>query len=71
MCVCVCVCAQGQLSGLCGNFDMETVNDMTTAGHMEVSNPQAFGDSWALGQVRERESVCVCVCVCAYVKERG
>ncbi|XP_041966488.1 otogelin-like protein isoform X2 [Alosa sapidissima] len=41
---------KGQLSGLCGNFDMETVNDMTTAGHMEVSNPQAFGDSWALGQ---------------------
>ncbi|XP_028823261.1 otogelin-like protein isoform X3 [Denticeps clupeoides] len=41
---------KGQLSGLCGNFDMETVNDMTTSGHMEVSSPQAFGDSWALGQ---------------------
>lgn len=31
---------------------MVTVNDMTTAGHMEVSNAQAFGDSWAVGQVR-------------------
>ncbi|XP_035381341.1 otogelin-like protein [Electrophorus electricus] len=41
---------KGQFSGMCGNFDMVTVNDMTTAGHMEVSNAQAFGDSWALGQ---------------------
>ncbi|XP_016105563.1 otogelin-like protein [Sinocyclocheilus grahami] len=41
---------KGQMSGLCGNFDMVTVNDMTTAGHMEVSNAQAFGDSWAVGQ---------------------
>nr|XP_055029604.1 otogelin-like protein isoform X1 [Misgurnus anguillicaudatus] len=41
---------KGQLSGLCGNFDTVTVNDMTTAGHMEVSNAQAFGDSWAVGQ---------------------
>uniref|UniRef100_A0A671KM56 Otogelin-like protein n=1 Tax=Sinocyclocheilus anshuiensis TaxID=1608454 RepID=A0A671KM56_9TELE len=41
---------KGQMSGLCGNFDMVTVNDMTTAGHMEVSNTQAFGDSWAVGQ---------------------
>ncbi|XP_046719768.1 otogelin-like protein isoform X1 [Silurus meridionalis] len=41
---------KGQFSGLCGNFDMVTVNDMTTAGHMEVSNAQAFGNSWALGQ---------------------
>ncbi|KAK3549020.1 hypothetical protein QTP70_025092 [Hemibagrus guttatus] len=42
---------KGQFSGMCGNFDMVTVNDMTTAGHMEVSNAQAFGNSWALGQV--------------------
>ncbi|CAB1313742.1 unnamed protein product, partial [Coregonus sp. 'balchen'] len=27
-----------------------TVNDMTTSSHMEVSNAQGFGDSWALGQ---------------------
>lgn len=42
---------QGLLSGLCGNFDSVTVNDMTTSSHMEVNNAQTFGDSWALGQV--------------------
>lgn len=42
---------QGLLSGLCGNFDSVTANDMTTSSHMEVSNAQTFGDSWALGQV--------------------
>uniref|UniRef100_A0A665VLS6 Otogelin-like n=1 Tax=Echeneis naucrates TaxID=173247 RepID=A0A665VLS6_ECHNA len=41
---------KGLLSGLCGNFDSVTVNDMTTSSHMEVSNAQTFGDSWALGQ---------------------
>lgn len=42
---------QGLLSGLCGNFDSVTVNDMTTSSHIEVNNAQTFGDSWALGQV--------------------
>ncbi|XP_069778176.1 otogelin [Narcine bancroftii] len=37
---------QGKLSGLCGNFDMKTVNEMKTPDHMEVSNPQEFGNSW-------------------------
>uniref|UniRef100_A0A672IKX6 Otogelin-like n=1 Tax=Salarias fasciatus TaxID=181472 RepID=A0A672IKX6_SALFA len=41
---------KGRLSGLCGNFDSVTVNDMTTSSHMEVNNAQTFGDSWALGQ---------------------
>ncbi|KAJ8245393.1 hypothetical protein GJAV_G00270270 [Gymnothorax javanicus] len=41
---------KGRLTGMCGNFDTVTANDMTTSGHLEVSNPQAFGDSWALGQ---------------------
>uniref|UniRef100_A0A1A8UUL7 Otogelin-like n=1 Tax=Nothobranchius furzeri TaxID=105023 RepID=A0A1A8UUL7_NOTFU len=41
---------KGLLSGLCGNFDSVTVNDMTTSSHMEVNNAQTFGDSWALGQ---------------------
>uniref|UniRef100_A0AAQ4RHR6 Otogelin-like n=1 Tax=Gasterosteus aculeatus aculeatus TaxID=481459 RepID=A0AAQ4RHR6_GASAC len=40
----------GLLSGLCGNFDSVTVNDMTTSSQMEVNNAQTFGDSWALGQ---------------------
>uniref|UniRef100_A0A8B9GWV8 Otogelin-like n=1 Tax=Astyanax mexicanus TaxID=7994 RepID=A0A8B9GWV8_ASTMX len=51
---------KGQFSGMCGNFDMVTVNDMTTAGHMEVSNAQAFGDSWALGQVSETLDILPC-----------
>ncbi|TNN00899.1 hypothetical protein fugu_012145, partial [Takifugu bimaculatus] len=41
---------KGLLTGLCGNFDSVTVNDMTTSSHMEVNNAQTFGDSWALGQ---------------------
>ncbi|XP_072291333.1 otogelin-like protein isoform X2 [Eucyclogobius newberryi] len=41
---------KGHLSGMCGNFDSVTVNDMTTSSHMEVNNAQTFGDSWALGQ---------------------
>ncbi|KAL4660219.1 otogelin-like protein [Arapaima gigas] len=41
---------KGQLTGMCGNFDTITINDMTTSSHMEVSNAQAFGNSWALGQ---------------------
>ncbi|RXM32776.1 Otogelin-like protein [Acipenser ruthenus] len=41
---------KGLLTGMCGNFDKNTVNDMTTASNMEVSNAQALGDSWALGQ---------------------
>ncbi|KAF3854765.1 hypothetical protein F7725_022820 [Dissostichus mawsoni] len=41
---------KGLLSGLCGNFDSVTVNDMTTSSHMEVNNAQTFGDSWSLGQ---------------------
>nr|XP_015208412.1 PREDICTED: otogelin-like protein [Lepisosteus oculatus] len=41
---------KGLLTGMCGNFDKITVNDMTTSNNMEVSNAQAFGDSWALGQ---------------------
>uniref|UniRef100_A0A3Q2Z3M8 Otogelin like n=1 Tax=Hippocampus comes TaxID=109280 RepID=A0A3Q2Z3M8_HIPCM len=44
---------KGLLSGLCGNFDGVTVNDMTTSSRMEVNNAQTFGDSWTLGQVHD------------------
>ncbi|XP_062919170.1 otogelin-like protein [Mobula hypostoma] len=37
---------QGNLSGLCGNFDMKTVNEMVTPDFMEAPNPQEFGNSW-------------------------
>ncbi|GCB70676.1 hypothetical protein scyTo_0008637 [Scyliorhinus torazame] len=37
---------QGKLSGLCGNFDMKTANEMRTPDHIESPNPQEFGNSW-------------------------
>ncbi|XP_075692908.1 otogelin [Rhinoderma darwinii] len=37
---------QGQLNGLCGNFDLKTVNEMRTPDDFELSNPQEFGSSW-------------------------
>ncbi|XP_032894892.1 otogelin isoform X1 [Amblyraja radiata] len=37
---------QGKLSGLCGNFDLKTVNEMRTPDQMEAPNPQEFGTSW-------------------------
>ncbi|XP_072277685.1 LOW QUALITY PROTEIN: otogelin [Pyxicephalus adspersus] len=37
---------QGLLSGLCGNFDVKTVNEMRTPESSEVTNPQEFGNSW-------------------------
>uniref|UniRef100_A0A4W3IJQ2 Otogelin n=1 Tax=Callorhinchus milii TaxID=7868 RepID=A0A4W3IJQ2_CALMI len=37
---------QGKLSGLCGNFDSKTANEMKTPDHMESPNPQEFGNSW-------------------------
>lgn len=55
--VCRLFVLQGLLSGLCGNFDSVTVNDMTTSSHIEVNNAQTFGDSWALGQVSVNSSL--------------
>ncbi|XP_016281164.2 otogelin-like protein isoform X1 [Monodelphis domestica] len=41
---------KGKLSGLCGNFDKCSSNDMTTSNNMEVRSPQVFGESWSIGQ---------------------
>ncbi|XP_036620997.1 otogelin [Trichosurus vulpecula] len=38
---------QGMLAGLCGNFDLKTVNEMRTPENLELTNPQEFGSSWA------------------------
>ncbi|XP_069620534.1 otogelin-like protein [Ranitomeya imitator] len=43
---------KGKLSGLCGNFDKFTSNDLTTSNNMEVRNAQVFGDSWTIGQCK-------------------
>ncbi|XP_055010339.1 LOW QUALITY PROTEIN: otogelin [Boleophthalmus pectinirostris] len=37
---------QGKLSGLCGNFDLKTVNEMRTPENIESPTPQEFGNSW-------------------------
>eukprot|EP00069_Balaena_mysticetus_P000779 bmy_03611T0 len=37
----------GQLAGLCGNFDLKTINEMRTPEKLELTNPQEFGGSWA------------------------
>ncbi|XP_051689895.2 otogelin [Oryctolagus cuniculus] len=38
---------QGRLAGLCGNFDLKTINEMRTRENLELTNPQEFGSSWA------------------------
>ncbi|NWS52470.1 OTOG protein, partial [Chunga burmeisteri] len=37
---------QGELTGLCGNFDLKTVNELRTPDNFELSNSQEFGNSW-------------------------
>ncbi|KAK5935795.1 hypothetical protein CgunFtcFv8_021119 [Champsocephalus gunnari] len=37
---------QGKLSGLCGNFDMKTANEMRTPDNIDSSTSQEFGNSW-------------------------
>ncbi|ELW70757.1 Otogelin [Tupaia chinensis] len=41
---------QGQLAGLCGNFDLKTINELRTPENLELSSPQEFGSSWAAGE---------------------
>ncbi|KAM9278150.1 otogelin [Morus bassanus] len=38
---------QGELTGLCGNFDLKTVNELRTPDNLELTNSQEFGNSWA------------------------
>uniref|UniRef100_A0A3Q3BGT7 Otogelin n=1 Tax=Kryptolebias marmoratus TaxID=37003 RepID=A0A3Q3BGT7_KRYMA len=37
---------QGKLSGLCGDFDLKTVNEMRTPDNIDSATPQEFGNSW-------------------------
>ncbi|XP_066557054.1 otogelin [Amia ocellicauda] len=41
---------QGKLTGLCGNFDMKTVNEMRTPENIESATPQEFGNSWTASE---------------------
>ncbi|KAK5902118.1 hypothetical protein CesoFtcFv8_007407 [Champsocephalus esox] len=36
----------GEVCGLCGDFDGDGQNDFTTQGHLVVSNPVEFANSW-------------------------
>lgn len=37
---------QGEVCGLCGDFDGDGQNDFTTQGQLVVSNPIEFANSW-------------------------
>lgn len=39
---------QGEVCGLCGNFDGNAKNDFTTQGQLVVSKPLEFANSWKL-----------------------
>ncbi|XP_019906977.3 otogelin [Esox lucius] len=41
---------QGKLSGLCGNFDQRTVNEMRTPENIDSATPQEFGNSWTAAE---------------------
>ncbi|CAL8243638.1 unnamed protein product [Lota lota] len=41
---------QGKLSGLCGNFDLKTVNEMRTPENIDSPTPQEFGNSWTAAE---------------------
>lgn len=43
---CFCLAAQGEVCGLCGDFDGDGQNDFTTQGQLIVSNPLEFANSW-------------------------
>ncbi|KAM9861152.1 otogelin [Aulostomus maculatus] len=41
---------QGKLSGLCGNFDLKTVNEMRSPDNIDSPTPQEFGNSWTAAE---------------------
>lgn len=43
---CLYLAGQGEVCGLCGDFDGDGQNDFTTQGQLTVSNPLDFANSW-------------------------
>ncbi|RXN01931.1 Otogelin-like protein [Acipenser ruthenus] len=41
---------QGKLTGLCGNFDLKTVNEMRSPENIESATAQEFGNSWTAAE---------------------
>ncbi|XP_042670213.1 otogelin [Centrocercus urophasianus] len=48
---------QGELSGLCGNFDLKTVNELRTPDNFELTNSQEFGNSWTAVECIDRSDI--------------
>lgn len=48
---------QGKLTGLCGNFDLKTVNELRTPDNFELTNSQEFGNSWTAVEVHCKKNV--------------
>uniref|UniRef100_A0A8C2TGK3 Otogelin n=1 Tax=Coturnix japonica TaxID=93934 RepID=A0A8C2TGK3_COTJA len=48
---------QGELTGLCGNFDLKTVNEMRTPDNFELTNSQEFGNSWTAVECADRSDI--------------
>ncbi|XP_028812754.1 otogelin [Denticeps clupeoides] len=41
---------QGKLTGLCGNFDLKTMNEMRNPENIDSATPQEFGNSWTAAE---------------------
>lgn len=43
------------MTGLCGNFDLKTVNELRTPDNFELTNSQEFGNSWTAVEVHGKK----------------
>ncbi|KAM8938753.1 LOW QUALITY PROTEIN: otogelin [Pelodytes ibericus] len=48
---------QGELNGLCGNFDLKTINEMRTPDNFDLMNSQEFGNSWATAECADSSDI--------------
>ncbi|NXI48545.1 OTOG protein, partial [Galbula dea] len=48
---------QGKLAGLCGNFDLKTVNELRAPDNFELTNSQEFGNSWTAVECVDRSDI--------------
>ncbi|XP_065611814.1 otogelin [Cyrtonyx montezumae] len=48
---------QGELTGLCGNFDLKTINELRTPDNFELTNSQEFGNSWTAVECVDRYDI--------------
>lgn len=59
----LCMLVQGDVCGLCGNFDGDAQNDFTTQSQLVVSSPLEFANSWKVSStcpdVEENVDPCV------------